>query len=97
MRKRTSPNKASNHGYKVQSAVITKSGLSATSQQYFSLRTNQHRPPASAVFFLQKSAPATSWPNRLEILNFNNLNPNFVNVVENKLHMPLNPINAIVK
>jgi hypothetical protein len=44
-------------------------GLSATSQQYFSLRTNQ--PPATsrnqpAVMFSQnKPAPATSQPNRL--------------------------------
>jgi hypothetical protein len=39
-------------------------GLSATSQQYFSLRTNQ----PVVLFSQNKSAPATSQTNRLHVL-----------------------------
>jgi hypothetical protein len=43
-------------------------GWLATSQQYFSLTTNQHQPPSTcqpAVFFSHnKSTPAISQPNK---------------------------------
>ena len=47
-----------------QKQILCSSGLSATSQQYFSLTNNQNKPPSTSqstvLFSHNKSAPATS-------------------------------------